>query len=201
MSDEVKAHVFEPFFTTKPEGEGTGLGLATSYGMVRQSGGYIAVESEVGKGTAIRIYFPRVAAPPPPSYKRPVSGKLPVGTETVLVLEDDVSVRHISVRLLRKLGYEVIEAANGDDAKRLISDRAPGSVQLLLTDMVMPQMSGRRFADWLSQTSPDTKIIFISGYLEESLHPHDRRESGMFFLPKPFDSEQLATKVREVLDS
>lgn len=201
MSDEVKAHVFEPFFTTKPEGEGTGLGLATSYGMVRQSGGYIAVESEVGKGTAIKIYFPRVAAPPPPSYKKPLSGKLPVGTETILVLEDDVSVRHISVRLLRKLGYEVIEAAHGDDAKRLISDRAPGSVQLLLTDMVMPQMSGRRFADWLGQTSPDTKIIFISGYLEESLHPHDRRDSGMFFLPKPFDSEQLATKVREVLDS
>jgi two-component system, cell cycle sensor histidine kinase and response regulator CckA len=201
MSDEVKAHVFEPFFTTKAEGEGTGLGLATSYGLVRQSGGYIAVESELGKGTVMKIYFPRVPAPPPPSYKKPVSGKLPVGTETILVLEDDVSVRHISVRLLRKLGYEVIEAANGDDAKRLISERPPRNVQLLLTDMVMPQMSGRRFADWLGQTSPDTKIIFISGYLEESLHPHDRRDNGMFFLPKPFDSEQLATKVREVLDS
>ena len=201
MSDEVKAHVFEPFFTTKDEGEGSGLGLATSYGIVRQSGGYIAIESELGKGTTVKIYFPRVPAPPPPSYKKPVSNKLPTGTETILVLEDDVSVRHISVRLLRKLGYEVIEAANGDDAKRLISDRASGKIQLLLTDMVMPQMSGRRFADWLRQTSPDTKIIFISGYLEESLHPHDRRDDGMFFLPKPFDSEQLATKVREVLDS
>lgn len=200
MSDEVKAHLFEPFFTTKDEGEGTGLGLATSYGIVRQSGGYIAVESELGKGTVVKIYFPRVPAPPPPSYKKPASGKLPTGTETILVLEDDVSVRHISVRLLRKLGYEVIEAANGDDAQRLISER-DGAIQLLLTDMVMPQMSGRRFADWLHQTSPDTKIIFISGYLEESLHPHDRRDSGMFFLPKPFDSEQLATKVREVLDS
>jgi len=201
MSDEVKAHVFEPFFTTKNEGEGSGLGLATSYGIVRQSGGYIAIESELGKGTTVKIYFPRVSAPPPPSYKKPVSGKLPVGTETVLVLEDDVSVRHISVRLLRKLGYEVLEAANGDDAKQLISDRGAGKIQLLLTDMVMPQMSGRRFADWLHQTSPDTKIIFISGYLEESLHPHDRRDDGMFFLPKPFDSEQLAVKVREVLDA
>ena len=201
MSNEVKAHVFEPFFTTKAEGEGTGLGLATSYGTVRQSGGYIGVESEVGKGTTMKIYLPRVPAPPAPAYKKPIDGKLPTGTETILVLEDDVSVRHISVRLLRKLGYEVIEAANGDDAKCLISDRAPGNVQLLLTDMVMPQMSGRRFADWLSQTSPNTKIIFISGYLEESLHPHDRRDSGMFFLPKPFDSEQLANKVREVLDS
>jgi PAS domain S-box-containing protein len=200
MSDEVKAHAFEPFFTTKDEGEGTGLGLATSYGIVRQSGGYIAIESELGKGTAVKIYFPRVAAPPPPSYKRPASNKLPVGTETILVLEDDASVRHISVRLLRKLGYEVVEAANGDDAKHFISDRG-GKIQLLLTDMIMPQMSGRRFADWLRQTSPDTKIIFISGYLEESLHPHDRRDNGMFFLPKPFDSEQLATKVREVLDS
>jgi PAS domain S-box-containing protein len=201
MSDEVKAHVFEPFFTTKNEGEGTGLGLATSYGIVRQSGGYIAIESELGKGTTVKIYLPRVPAPPPPSYKKPITDKLPVGTETVLVLEDDVSVRHISVRLLRKLGYEVIEAANGDDAKQLISDRPSGKIQLLLTDMVMPQMSGRRFADWLRQTSPDTKIIFISGYLEESLQPHDRRDNGMFFLPKPFDSEQLATKVREVLDS
>jgi len=198
---EVKAHVFEPFFTTKNECAGTGLGLATSYGIVRQSGGYIAIESELGKGTAVKIYFPRVPAPPPPSYKKPVSGKLPTGNETILVLEDDISVRHISVRLLRKLGYEVIEAANGDDAKRLISDRASGNVQLLLTDMVMPQMSGRRFADWLRQTIPDTKIIFISGYLEESLHPHDRRDHGMFFLAKPFDSEQLAMKVREVLDS
>ncbi len=201
MSDEVKAHIFEPFFTTKDEGAGTGLGLATSYGIVRQSGGYIGIESEVGKGTCVKIYLPQVSAPPAPSYKKPVSNKLPSGNEAILVLEDDVSVRHISVRLLRKLGYEVIEAANGDDAKQLLSDRGAGKIQLLLTDMVMPQMSGRRFADWLQQTSPDTRIIFISGYLEESLHPHDRRDDGMFFLPKPFDSEQLANKVREVLDA
>jgi PAS domain S-box-containing protein len=200
MTEEVKAHVFEPFFTTKDEGEGSGLGLATSYGIVRQSGGYIAIESELGKGTTVKIYFPRVPAPPPPSYKKLGSNKLPTGTETILLLEDDVSVRHISVRLLRKLGYEVIEAANGDDAKRLISERGAGKIQLLLTDMVMPQMSGRRFADWLRQTSPDTKIVFISGYLEESIHPRDRRDDEMFFLAKPFDSEQLATKVREVLD-
>jgi len=202
MTEEVKAHIFEPFFTTKDEGDGSsGLGLATSYGIVRQSGGYIGVESELGKGTTVKIYLPRVAAPPPLPYKKPNQRKLATGTETVLVLEDDVSVRHISVRLLRKLGYEVIEAANGDDAQRLISERGAGKIQLLLTDMVMPQMSGRRFADWLHLTSPDTKIIFISGYLEESLHPQDRRDEGMFFLPKPFDSEQLATKVRGVLDA
>ncbi|MEY2489483.1 MAG: hypothetical protein QOC70_1425 [Verrucomicrobiota bacterium] len=201
MSDEVKQHLFEPFFTTKDEGRGSGLGLATSYGIVRQSGGHICIESELGKGTTVKIFLPKVPAPPPPSYKRPSGNKMPTGVESVLVLEDDISVRHISVRVLRSLGYDVIEAANGDDAQRLIGQRADKTIDLLLTDMVLPQMSGRHFADWLRQTSPQTKVVFISGYLEESLHPGDRREQGMFFLPKPFDSEQLALKIREALDS
>lgn len=201
MSDEVKQHLFEPFFTTKDEGRGSGLGLATSYGIVRQSGGHICVESELGKGTTVKIFLPRVPAPPPPSYKRPEGNKMPVGVESILVLEDDISVRHISVRVLRSLGYDVIEAANGDDAQQLIGERANKKIDLLLTDMVMPHMSGRHFADWLRKTSPQTKVVFISGYLEESLHPADRRDQGMFFLPKPFDSEQLATKIREALDS
>ena len=200
MSHEVKAHLFEPFFTTKEEGRGSGLGLATSYGIVRQSGGHIRVESESGKGTAVHVYLPKVPPPPAPSYKKPSAKKLPRGTETILVLEDDISVRHISVRVLRNLGYQVIEAANGDDAQRLISESAGRKVHLLLTDMVMPQMSGRRFADWLRSASPHIKVVFVSGYLEESLHPGDRRDPGMFFLPKPFDSEQLAAKVREALD-
>ncbi|HEX8899148.1 MAG TPA: ATP-binding protein, partial [Chthoniobacterales bacterium] len=119
MTDAVKQHLFEPFFTTKDEG-GSGLGLATSYGIVRQSGGHICVESELGKGTTVRIILPKVAAPPAPSYKKPGANKLPTGTETILVLEDDISVRHLSVRVLRSLGYEVLEAANGDDAQQLI---------------------------------------------------------------------------------
>jgi two-component system, cell cycle sensor histidine kinase and response regulator CckA len=201
MSDEVKQHLFEPFFTTKDEGRGSGLGLATSYGIVRQSGGHICVESELGKGTTVRIFFPKVPAPPPSSHKRPGQSKMPTGTERILVLEDDISVRHISVRVLRSLGYDVIEAANGDDAQQLIGKRADKKIDLLLTDMVMPQMSGRRFADWLRKASPQTKVVFISGYLEESLHPHDRRDQEMFFLPKPFDPEQLATKIRQALDS
>jgi two-component system cell cycle sensor histidine kinase/response regulator CckA len=201
MSDEVKKHLFEPFFTTKDEGRGSGLGLATSYGIVRQSGGHICVESELGKGTTVRIYLPKVPAPPSPSYKRPGGNKMPTGVESILVLEDDISVRHISVRVLRGLGYDVIEAANGDDAQQLIGQRADRPIDLLLTDMVMPQMSGRHFADWLRKTSPQTKVVFISGYLEESLQPGDRRGQEMFFLPKPFDSEQLATKIREALDS
>ena len=201
MSDEVKQHLFEPFFTTKDEGRGSGLGLATSYGIVRQSGGHICVQSELGKGTTVKIFLAKVPAPPPPSYKRPSRNKMPTGIESILVLEDDISVRHISVRVLRTLGYDVIEAANGDDAQQLIGKRADKKIDLLLTDMVMPQMSGRHFADWLRKTSPQTKVVFISGYLEESLHPGDRRDQGMFFLPKPFDPEQLATKIREALDS
>lgn len=201
MTDEVKQHVFEPFFTTKDEGRGSGLGLATSYGIVRQSGGHICVESELGKGTTVKIFLPRVAAPAPPAYKRPGANKLPTGTETILVLEDDISVRHLSVRVLRSLGYEVLEAANGDDAQRLIGQSGDKKIDLLLTDMVMPQMSGRRFADWMNKSSPGTKVVFISGYLQESLHPGDRREHDMFFLPKPFDPEQLAAKIREALDA
>ncbi|MEY2503922.1 MAG: hypothetical protein QOG27_202 [Verrucomicrobiota bacterium] len=201
MSDEVKQHLFEPFFTTKDEGRGSGLGLATSYGIVRQSGGHICVESELGRGTTVKIFLPQVPAPPAPSYKRPGANKLPTGAETILVLEDDVSVRHISVRVLRSLGYDVLEAANGDDAQQLVGKIKNKQIDLLLTDMVMPQMSGRHFADWMRKTSPQTKVVFISGYLEESLHPGDRRDQEMFFLPKPFDSEQLAGKIREALDS
>ncbi len=198
MSDEVKAHLFEPFFTTKEDR--SGLGLATSYGIVRQSGGQIRIESEKGKGTTVEIYLPKASAPPA-AYKKPNLKKLPRGVETILVLEDDISVRHISVRVLRKLGYQVVEAANGADAKRVITQNDKRKIDLLLTDMVMPQMSGRNFAKWLHQTSPHTKVIFVSGYLEESLHPGDRLDPGMFFLPKPFDPEQLAAKVREALDS
>ena len=198
MSDEVKAHLFEPFFTTKDQGTGSGLGLATSYGIIRQSGGRIYVESQLGKGTKVQIYLPKVPAPPPPSYKKPGSKNLPTGTETILVLEDDISVRHISVRVLRSLGYQVVEAANGDDAQRLITQSAAREIHLLLTDVVMPQMSGRHFADWLRKVSPQTKVVFVSGYLDESLQ---RIDHGMFFLPKPFDPEQLAQSIRHALDS
>ena len=200
MDEEVRCHLFEPFFTTKKENNSTGLGLATSYGIVRQSGGLIRIQSELGKGTRVDIYLPRVPAPPPPAYRKPSNRSLPTGTEAILVLEDDISVRHLSVKILRNLGYDVMEAASGDDAQRHFQGGAKG-IDLLLTDIVMPQMSGRFFADWLRNVSPDTRVVFVSGYLEESLHPGDRLENGMFFLPKPFDPEQLATTVRQVLDS
>ena len=199
MSEKVKAHLFEPFFSTKDER--SGLGLATCYGIVHQSGGHLRVESKEGKGTIVQIYLPRVPAPPRSSYKKPGGKKNRGGTETILVLEDDISVRHVSVRVLRSLGYEVIEAASGNDARRLLSENGGRRVDLLLTDLVMPQTSGRRFADALQATHPNIKVLFISGYLEESLHPNDRCEPSMFFLPKPFGSEQLAAKVREALDT
>ena len=201
MSEEVKAHLFEPFFTTKVDERRSGLGLATCYGIVHQSGGHVRAESEEGKGTTIHVYLPRVPAPPPPSYKKPGSKKVHGGTETILLLEDDVSVRHISVRVLRALGYEVIEAANSNDARHLLAKNGGRKIDLLLTDMVMPHVSGRRFADALRAVHPNIKVLFISGYLEESLLPADRCEPGMFFLPKPFDSEELAIKVREALDA
>jgi CheY-like chemotaxis protein len=175
--------------------------LATTYGIVLQSGGHITVQSEVSKGTMVTIYLPKAPAPPAPTYRKPSNKKSSAGTETILVLEDDVSVRHISVRVLRSLGYDVLEAATGDDAQRLIGSEKQKKVHLLLTDMVLPQMSGKNFADWLHLTSPRTKVVFISGYLEESLLPSDRGDQGMFFLAKPFDSEQLAHKVREALDA
>ena len=196
MDEETKAHLFEPFFTTKAEG--SGLGLATSYGIIRQSGGSIQIESELNKGTIVRIYLPKVA--PPAGNYRKRNGRMPTGTETIIVLEDDISVRHMSVRLLRGLGYDVIEAATIDDAQRVFTDEQHRKVHLLLTDMVMPQMSGRSFADWLRTASPETRVIFASGYLQESLGQGERPDPEMFFLAKPFTSEQLASKVREALD-
>jgi PAS domain S-box-containing protein len=198
MSDEAKVHLFEPFFTTKEKH--SGLGLATTYGMVHQSGGHIRIESEPGKGTKALIYLPKVV-PPPPAYKKSKIKNLPTGTETILVLEDDISVRHISVRMLRQLGYTVLEAANGDDAQRMIAETTTRKVHLLLTDVVMPHMSGRYFADWLRKISPKTKVVFVSGYLTDSLQPGDGIDNGMFFLSKPFDTEQLATTIRQALDA
>jgi CheY-like chemotaxis protein len=200
MTEEVMSHLFEPFFTTR-EADRSGLGLATSYGIVRQSGGHICAESAPGKGTTFHIILPRHPAPPAPTYRKPGTRKNVAGTETILVLEDEVGVRHLAVRVLRTLGYQVLEAAHGEDAQRLITAPGAKKVDLLLTDMVMPEMSGRDFTNWLRQASPETKVIFISGYLEESVHPNDRREPGMSFLAKPFNADDLANKVRDVLDA
>jgi signal transduction histidine kinase len=193
MTDDVKEHLFEPFFTTKEDRHGSGLGLATCYGIVRQSGGHIIIESELGKGTAVHIYLPEAVAPPPAPYrKRP---KLPSGTETILVVEDDISVRHVAVRTLRMLGYNVLEAFRADEAKRLIQCNV---VNLVVSDVVLPDMSGCDFADWTRTNSPSTQILLTSGYLPEITL--DTPASDLPFLSKPFDPEQLAETVRASLD-
>jgi two-component system, cell cycle sensor histidine kinase and response regulator CckA len=193
MTDDTKEHLFEPFFTTKEDRHGSGLGLATCYGIVRQSGGHIIVESELGKGTAVHIYLPEVVAPPPASYrKRP---KLPSGNETILVVEDDISVRHVAVRTLRMLGYNVLEAFRADEAKRLIECNI---VNLVVSDVVLPDMSGCDFAHWTRTNSPSTQILLTSGYLPEITL--DTPASDLPFLSKPFDPEQLAERVRASLD-
>jgi len=193
MTDDAKEHLFEPFFTTKEDRHGSGLGLATCYGIVRQSGGHIIVESELGKGTAVHIYLPEVVAPPPAPYrKRP---KLPSGNETILVVEDDISVRHVAVRTLRMLGYNVLEAFRADEAKRLIECNI---VNLVVSDVVLPDMSGCDFAHWTRTNSPSTQILLTSGYLPEITL--DTPASDLPFLSKPFDPEQLAERVRASLD-
>ena len=197
ISDEIKAHIFEPFFTTKDDRFGSGLGLATCYGIIRQSGGHISLESELGKGTAVHIYLPLVAPPPRTTHRKPRLSSLPSGDETVLVVEDDRSVRHVVVRTLRSLGYNVVEALRADDAKQRITENADG-INVVVSDVMLPDMSGCAFADWTRTHSPQTQIVLVSGYLSDVTNGVDTRD--VFFLPKPFDPEQLATTVRAALD-
>jgi CheY-like chemotaxis protein len=198
MDASIQAHIFEPFFTTKEAGKGTGLGLATVYGIVKQHGGNIWVYSEPGQGTATKIYLPRVevgVAHVEPGRAAPRELR---GSETVLVVEDEAAVRSLMVRLLRSMGYSVLEASRVDEAL-MVCQRHKGTVDLLLTDVVMPQMSGRDLLDRLRPLRPDMRVLFTSGYTKEALY---RRvlERGVAFLQKPFTEEDLAGKVREVLD-
>jgi signal transduction histidine kinase/CheY-like chemotaxis protein len=200
MNEAVKAHLFEPFFTTKEEGKGTGLGLAMVYGIVQQSGGVIRIDSQEGLGAAVKIYLPRVAAAvTAPTGTEPATS-LPAGSETVLLVEDDPGVRVLAARVLRRQGYCVWEAADGPQALRLAAEQG-GPIHLLLSDVVMPGMSGRILADRLVAERPQLKILFTSGYADEALLHHGVLQSGAPFLQKPFTPEALARKVREVLDS
>jgi CheY-like chemotaxis protein len=195
MSEEVKAHLFEPFFTTKGDQHGSGLGLAACYGIVRQSGGHIALESAPGKGTAVHIYLPEVAAPETGGYRKPRSTRVTGGAETILMLEDDIIVRHVMTRTLRRLGYNVVEAVCADEARQRMSERA---VDLVVTDVVLPEESGRDFARWTRRHYPQTRIILISGYLSSGT---EAEQGELIFLSKPFDPDQLARAVRDALDS
>jgi len=200
MSAEVRRRIFEPFFTTKPKGTGTGLGLATIYGVVKQANGSIEVYSEIGKGTTFKIYLPRVegeAAGPPESFP-PM--ELLEGSETVLLVEDEEVVRDLGVRILAGLGYSVMHAGNGDEAIALAREHAE-RIDLLLTDVVMPGMSGRELADRLTPIHPETRVLFTSGYTDNAIVHHGVLDEGVSFIGKPYTLSGLAKKVREVLDS
>jgi signal transduction histidine kinase len=199
MSEEVKAHLFEPFFTTKPPGTGTGLGLATCFGIVKQNAGHISVQSELGSGTTFKIYFPQVQLAIEPLRVRNRPTEVAGGNETVLLVEDEPVVRELAVATLREKGYTVVEAGNGEEGLRLARQH-DGKIDLVLTDVVMPVMGGKEMADALRTSHPDTKILFTSGYTEDALGHHGVLRPGILFLPKPYLTATLARKVREVLD-
>ncbi|MEK7235953.1 MAG: response regulator [Nitrospirota bacterium] len=200
MDSQTQSHIFEPFFTTKGEGKGSGLGLSTVYGIVTQCGGAIDVTSRVGRGTRFDLYFPSVDADvlvPAPSQP---PGQPQRGTETILVVEDDPSVRTLVRDELRKLGYRVLEAKNGVEACLLATQQA-GSLHLLLTDVVMPGMGGRELAQHLSVIKPDLRILFMSGYMDDVGIMAGQEEGTSSFLQKPFTPEVLARAVRDLLDA
>jgi len=199
MDEATKARIFEPFFTTKETGKGTGLGLATVYGIVKQAGGFIWVYSEPGQGTSFKIYLPAVDA----TAERTTAAATtpaPRGTETVLLVEDAAAVRAVTKQMLERQGYTVLEAPDGEAGLRL-AQRHRGVIHLLLTDVVMPRVGGRELAEQLARLRPDVKVLYASGYTDDSVVRHGILESGTAYLQKPFSPESLARKVRDVLDA
>jgi PAS domain S-box-containing protein len=202
MDDEVQAHIFEPFFTTKDAGKGTGLGLATVFGTITQSGGYIHVDSEIGRGTCFKIYLPRVldAAPPEsPRPRPPIVEEVPHGTETILVVEDEAAVRDTAIQVLQSYGYRVLAATNGVEALE-VAEQHEGPIHLLLSDVVMPHMSGVELEAKLRSQRPEMQVVFMSGYTPSTIARHGMFDGSVALLPKPFSLEDLVHKVRTALD-
>jgi two-component system, cell cycle sensor histidine kinase and response regulator CckA len=200
MSESVRQRVFEPFFTTKEVGKGTGLGLSTVYGIVKQSGGYIWVYSELGVGTTFKVYLPRVDAPADSTAIRVPAQTSYGGTETVLLVEDEDGVRALVRQVLTRHGYTVLEARHGGEAL-LHCERHNGRIHLLLSDVVLEQMSGPELAKRLLALRPDLKVLFVSGYTDDAIIHQGVLSSDTAFLQKPFTTEALAKKIREVLDN
>ena len=199
MSPEVRTRIFEPFFTTKESGKGTGLGLSTVYGIVNQSGGYIDLESELGKGTTFSIYLPRADAAVEVAASS-VPARPQRGTETILLVEDEDGVRALARQLLNKHGYSVLDARHSGEAL-LLCERHQGQIHLLLTDVILAQMSGRELADRLSKIRPEMRVLYMSGYSGDAVARHGISDFEGAFLQKPFNTESLIGKVREVLDA
>jgi len=200
MTPDVVARVFEPFFTTKTEGRGTGLGLAMVFGFVKQSGGHVKIYSEPSEGTSVKIYLPRaIGAATANGQRNGVPADLPHGTATILVVEDEAGVREIAVAILRNLGYRVLEAADGE-AGLLVFGAHAAEIDMLLSDVVLPgKVRGRELAERITAMRPEVRVLFMSGYTENSIMHHGRLDDGVHLLGKPFKREQLARKVAEVL--
>jgi two-component system, cell cycle sensor histidine kinase and response regulator CckA len=200
MSEETKQHLFEPFYTTKEIGKGTGLGLATVYGIVKQSGGNISVDSKEGSGTTFKVYLPRVVEQQIEVEKlKEITAELPKGTETILLVEDEEMVRQLSMEILKECGYTVISAVNGVEALKLCEE-GECRFDLLMTDVVMPQMGGRELAEKLAEKLPGLRILFTSGYTDDAVMRHGVVETNANFIQKPFTPLALAGKIREILD-
>jgi len=200
MDEETQARIFEPFFTTKERGKGTGLGLATVYGIINQSGGHIWVYSEPGQGTAFKIYLPRLDAAVEVERAKVIPAEMPFGEETILVVEDEDALRALIQRSLKKFGYRVLEARHGGEAL-LICEQAQEPIHLMLVDVVLPQMSGPRIAARLAGLQPGMKVLYMSGYTENAIVHHGILDQQVPFLQKPFKPMTLVRKVREVLDA
>jgi two-component system cell cycle sensor histidine kinase/response regulator CckA len=204
MDSVVQQHLFEPFFTTKEPGKGTGLGLATVYGIVKQHGGHIGVDSEAGHGSTFKIYLPSVASVEAPSdavLALGVAKTVPKGTATLLVVEDEPLIRKLSCRVLRQQGYTVLHATNGEEALHAVHAYTGVPIDLLVTDVVMPRIGGKVLAEQLMAVYPHIKVLFVSGYATDAIVHYGRLTPGTNFLAKPFTPAALARKVQEVLDA
>ncbi len=202
MNEEVKTHIFEPFFTTKEVGQGTGLGLSTCYGIVKQSDGHISVESAPEEGATLRVYLPRLEeAPDRQATETPTIHNLPRRTETILLVEDEALVREVAARVLRQQGYTVLEAEDGEAALQMIGELTENQFHLLVSDMVMPRLGGYILAERLKSLHPTLKVLLISGYTDGMSNYQGILKSGIPFLSKPFTWTQLVLKVQEVLDT
>ena len=199
MSPEIRENIFEPFFTTKDVGKGTGVGSSTVYGIVKQNDGFIYVASEPAKGTTFNSLLPRFEVETAQDPSEQVAGKRPTGTETILLVEDDEAILDLSKISLEDLGYTVIAAQTPVYAMRLVEERA-GDLHLLITDVVMPEMNGRALAEKLGAIRPNLKCLYMSGYTADVIAHRGILDEGVNFIQKPFGSDDLAAKVRQVLD-